>query len=166
MAVEDKLSTALTNVATQKANNSFFERGTVYVSSGKATIAAADDDGSKYRIARLPVNARIISILRHHAAVTSGTDYDLGAYLKDTGAVVDKDSLSDGLDLSAASAVKTESLGKGITAFDPEKRLWELQAGVSTDPQKSGVLEYEIVLTANTVGSAAVVVGFDILWTY
>src|SRR5687767_2544479 len=113
MAIVDLLSTALTNKGTQKANNSWFERGTVYVSSGKANIAAGDDDTSKYRIARLPVNARIISILRHHAAVTGGTDYDLGAHLVE-GAVVDKDSLSDGLDLSAAAAVKTESLGKGI----------------------------------------------------
>lgn len=165
MGVENRKSTVVTALdnSTPTAVESILKRGEVFVDSGKAAIAAADDDGSVYRLVRLPSSVRILGIRRRHAAVTSGTDFDIGCYrtAADGGTVVDKDSLVDGQSLASAVGFPTETLGANLT-IDTEKRLWQLQSGVTVDPG----CDYDICLTGNTVGSAAVDVYFDIFWTY
>src|SRR4051812_28967864 len=70
-------------------------------------VAAADSDGSVYRIARgIPTRCRIGKIEIANDAITGGTDWDLGFYLTDDttgvgqvpvgGAVLDADVLMNG----------------------------------------------------------------------
>lgn len=117
-----------------------------------AQVAAADDDGSVYRLARVKSSWVPVSISVQTTAITGGTDYDLGIYRISTsaatGAVVDRDILMDGQTMATASLVLN---GMGaVTADNRGKTLWEL-AGLTADPQ----LEYDLALTANTVGTAA-----------
>lgn len=152
MAVENKKSTIVTNgdANPPALTDSYIHEGRVLKQAGIAAVAAADDDNSTYRLHRVPSNARISSLKIQHGVITGGSDFDLGAYetADNGGAVKDADILADGLDLSSARSVPTEVLGVG--AGDTEKRLWEL-LGESEDPHR----DYDIVLTANTVGSAA-----------
>jgi len=119
---------------------------------------AADDDGSKYRLFKgLAADLIPVSMTIMCDAITAGTDYDVGFYKPDLGAVIDKDNLADGLDLSSASKV-LDGL-KDVAIENRGKRLFEL-AGHT---QAQRLPAYDIVLTANTVGSAAGTIS-AILW--
>jgi hypothetical protein len=117
-------------------------------------IAVADDDGSVYRLFRVNSNDIILSLEVSNDAITAGTDYDIGVYDIDSGAVVDKDAFTDGLDVSSA-ADKTNAL-TAPAIEDLVSEVWDI-AGIQTaesttaDPQK----QYDVAITANTVGSAA-----------
>lgn len=113
-------------------------------------VAAADTDASVYRFFKnLCPNLIPVSITVMCDAITSGTDYDLGFYKTNLGAVIDKDNLADGLDLSSASKV-LDGL-KDVVIENRGKRLYEL-AGHTDTTKLAG---YDLALTANTVGSAA-----------
>lgn len=117
-----------------------------------AQVAAADDDTSVYRLCRVKSSWVPFEITVATTAITGGTDYDLGVYRistgATTGAVVDRDILMDGQTMATAS---TTLNGMGIVAAgDRGKAIWEL-LGLTADPQ----LEYDLALTANTVGTAA-----------
>lgn len=122
-------------------------------------LAAADDDGSIYRLLK-NVNPDLIPIKIEVFCdtVTSGTDYDLGVYepLERGGAVIDKDCFMDGQTLATAKSFADAPLaGLGIVNIDSaRKRIWE-HAGHTQSTKKVG---YDIALTGNTVGSAAVTV--------
>ena len=122
--------------------------------TGIATVAVAsgDDDGSIYRIfSGVPSSLVPISITIHNTAITAGTDYDLGLYIADSGAVIDKDILADGLDLSSAAAIATWN-NTGMTTIsiaNGGQTLGTLSAQTDVDSS------YDIALTANTVGSAS-----------
>lgn len=114
-------------------------------------IAAGDDDGSKYRVARIPSNAVLSEVTIANDAITGGTDYDLGVYdIPDTnsGAAIDADALADGVDLSSAS--RTVDGLQTVDIANLHKKVWEL-AGLSANPNKL----VDLVLTGNTVGTAA-----------
>lgn len=116
-------------------------------------IAAADDDGSIYRVFKsvpswlIPVRIEIGC-----DTITAGTDFDLGFYdkLADGGAVIDKDNLMDGQTLATASAMALNGLS-AVDIANVNKRFYEL-AGLTSANDKP---EMDIALTANTVGSAA-----------
>ena len=113
-------------------------------------IASGDDNGSKYRVARLQANAVIKEIKILCDAITGGTDYDLGIYeIPETndGAVIDKDCFMDGQTLASAS--KTINGFNAVDIANYGKQIWEL-AGISEATSKA----VDIVLTGNTVGSA------------
>lgn len=116
-------------------------------------VAAADDDGSVYRIIEgLPSEAYNINVEVANDAITGGTDYDIGFYDVESGAVVDKDELADGLDLSSAHASGSEL--SGISAIDVANRaktVWEL-LGLTIATRKTA---YDLCVTANIVGSGA-----------
>ena len=119
---------------------------------GTSTVAAGDDDTSKYRVLfDIPSNAVPINICIHNTAITAGTDYDLGLYETDSGAVIDADILADGIDLSSAATIATWN-NTGMTTIDIANGTQTLGTlSAQTDVASS----YDIVLTANTVGSAA-----------
>ena len=152
MAVVTLKSTQVTNAdATPAAStSSYIHGGRVRESRGIASIAAGDDDGSHYRIARLPSNALISEFLVKHAAVTGGTDFNIGVYAvpDDGDAVVDDNAIADAIDMSSARTGYTDISALPASA---ESRLWEL-AGESSDPQ----VLYDVALTAITVGAATV----------
>ena len=96
MAVEDKYINA--NVAAGKLANPALQLGSpvvAFVSSFE--VAIADDDGSKFRIAKgLQPNLIPIMALIASDTITSSTDWDLGLYETDLGAVIDVDVFLDG----------------------------------------------------------------------
>lgn len=114
-------------------------------------VAAADSDGSIYRIGRISPMAIIKSIKILNDAITGATDYDIGVYkrLEVGGAVVSKDCLLNGRDINAGQATFAE-----VFAPDPAnvgKALYQLAS--VTDYNEAG--SYDLAVTANTVGSAA-----------
>lgn len=125
----------------------------VFVAVATVEVAAGDDDGSVYRLFNdVPANMIPTKIEINNDAITGGTDYDLGLYKTNDGAVVDKDVFMDGT--SMASARTEGSPVSGLTAVDVanlQKKLYE-HAGASLSTRESA---YDIALTANTVGTAA-----------
>ena len=119
-------------------------------------VAAADDDGSIYRIFRVNSKMIPVSITVTNDAITGGTDYDIGIYnaLNGplSGAVKDADALADGLDLSSARAEGSGISGLSAVAVDAAQNQLFLLAGDSENDQPG---EYDIAITANTVGTAA-----------
>lgn len=120
-------------------------------------IAAADDDGSVYRFFTVPMNLIPVQIDLLHDTIASGTDFDLGLYRSQLGAVIDKDVFADGLDLSSGSSKDGLTT---VDATDRTKRIFE-HAGDTTLTRLS---EYDIALTGNTVGSGAGTVTLIMLW--
>ena len=151
MAVEDKYVNSLT--ASGKLDRAAVTMGDrVIWMSGTVEVAAADDDGSVYRFFKsVPSNLIPVEITIMTDGLTSGTDYDLGLYKTNLGAVVDKDVLMDGQTMASALTRATgHQLGLAAVNIDSVKSsLATLSA--QTTPDRS----YDIALTANTVGSAA-----------
>lgn len=148
MAVEDKYTDSNV-VAGKKGNPANMHGAQCHAVTAVVSIAAADADGSVYRFLKgIPGHLVPIKIEVKCDAITGGTDFDIGFYKTDFGAVIDKDNLADGLDLSSAatkdglSAVANASLGK---------KLYEL-AGHTSSTQLPA---YDLALTGNTVGTAA-----------
>jgi len=124
-------------------------------------IAAADDDGSKYRLARIPANAVIKEATIACDAITGGTDFDLGFYdipSKNSGAVIVKDCLMNGQTLASAS--RTIDGLQSVAIENLQKKAWEI-ASLSADPKKL----VDVVLTGNTVGTAAGTVTLTLVYT-
>ncbi len=110
-------------------------------------IAAADDDGSVYRIGRIASNALLLDCKIACSAITGGTDFDLGLYHINKGDVVDADLFMSGQSFAVASRV-IDGLS-AVDVKDANKRIWEL-LGLPKDP----MIQYDLAITANTVGSA------------
>src|SRR3972149_12341690 len=98
MAVANTKSTFITNADAEPKvlTSDYISKGTLYEAVGTVEVAAADDDGSVYRMVRVPSNARITSILTGCDAITLGTSYHLGVYqtAANGGAVVVSDSVA------------------------------------------------------------------------
>ncbi len=153
MAVENKyvIADVAANKAIVDAGKNSGCKTTTYM--GTFETAAADDDGSVYRLIKgLPstlVPKRIVFLTD---AITSGTDWDLGIYETDLGAVIDKDLLMDGQTFATALTELTGGVGlKDVDAANRGKMLYELNGETAKDHRAS----YDLCLTANTVGSAA-----------
>lgn len=151
MAVEDKYVDS--NLAAGKLASALNEQGTkTFTAVATVAVAAADDDGSVYRVFKnVPASVVPVCICIHNTAMTSSTDWDVGLYETNTGAVVDKDILADGLDLSSARTIATWN-NAGLTTLTLSNGTQDLATlSAQTDPYAA----YDIALTANTVGSAA-----------
>lgn len=140
------------------AVSAYFSGAGMWGLNALVAVAAADDDTSKYRIAKVPATWTPFSIVATNTEITSGTDYDLGLYYTLEGALEGavttggKDVLADGIDMSSARAEGSGiSMLSAVAVADAQKPIWEL-AGDTIDNHQSS---YDIVLTANTVGSAA-----------
>lgn len=163
MAVVNTLSAILTgSQATPYTVNSRDVHSRLHTVSAFVAVAAADDDNSTYRMHRVHSSWTIKSIQVFCTAITGGTDYDVGLYTINGGAVVDADLYADGISLAtAAPAVPPTAAANGpievrfgdaATAVltDINNQVWE-DLGLASDP----ALWYDLVLTANTVGTAA-----------
>lgn len=121
----------------------------VFIGEAEADVAAADNDGDIYRLFRVPGNAIPTLLSYKNDGITGGTDYDFGLYAAgSSGAVKDKDVLLDGINV--ATAGNTTQYSVPLLIADKGKEFWEL-AG---DSEYTGQ-EYDVCITANTVGSAA-----------
>ena len=144
------------------------------VKSASVAVAAGDDDGSTYRFVRVRSSDSLKSIKCINTAITGGNDYDCGLYrtAEDGGAVVDADLYADGFALAlAAPAVPPTAdggspielrFGDASTAVpgDVNNRVWE-DLGLTEDPG----LDYDLVLTANTVGTGAGTIALVVEYT-
>ena len=118
-------------------------------------VAAADDDGSIYRVAKgISSDLRLIRAEIVNDAITGGTDYEFGVYetLENGGAAIDIDCF-----LGTTSMASARAVGSAISALsavdqaDFGKKIYE-NAGQSESSRSKVV---DLALTANTVGSAA-----------
>ncbi len=161
MAVEDKYSN------TDLTNKNFAVPGTGGTKAisfrGVATVAAADDDGSKYRLFRVPATFRPTRCIIATTAITGGTDYDLGIY--DTqaqgGAVIDRDNLMDGQTMASATRSIDGLSNVALADLGAGKSIGELCGLTQAQAIQKG--EVDVVLTANTVGSAAGTIVVELL---
>lgn len=133
------------------------------VVSNLVSVAAADDNGSVYRVfCDIPSSVVPINITIQNEAITGGTDYDLGLYATNSGAVVEVDILADGLDMSSARTIATAN-NAGMTSVPITGGLKSLATlSGQTNPSSS----YDIALTANTVGTGAGVILVTMTFTY
>ena len=150
MAVENKYvdaSTVLGLTAEPGANGHEVIRMVATVE-----IAAADDDGSVYRFFKdVPSSFRPIVCTVMCDAITGGTDFDLGLYDRNLGAVVDKDVLMDGQTLASASKTLNGLGIVDIADIGAKKSLAELLTLTPSTAKPA----YDIALTGNTVGTGA-----------
>lgn len=151
MAVEDKYVDADLE-AGKKASALFSYGAELTVVKAIVAVAAADDDTSVYRLfSGVPSSYVPVSIQINNTAITGGTDYDLGLYEGNGGAVVEVDILADGLSMATARTVDAANnvglTSVPIASFD--QTLGELSGQSDVDAN------YDIALTANTVGTAA-----------
>lgn len=151
MAVEDKYVDA--NLAAGKLAKTALGSGAETITLvATEEIAAADDDGSVYRLFKsVPANLIPLEITIATDGITAGTDYDLGLYKVGVGGdAVDADVLMDGQTLASALTRATgHQLGlQTVNIADAGKTLGELSAQTDVD------LSYDVALTGNTVGTA------------
>jgi hypothetical protein len=140
---------------------SIFVNGDVpFVVRATAEVAAADNNGQKYVLARgVSADAILLSAMmpKGHGAVTAGTDFDLGVYKMDRDealTVVDKDIFFDGVDMSSA---RTSAVDLATSQAKSIRELCDIDDG-DQNPN------YCVVLTANTVGTATVDLTFDLVF--
>jgi hypothetical protein len=122
--------------------------GRLNQSVGTLETLAADSIGSTYRVARIPSNARISSILLANDALTAGV-VNVGLYeiAANGGALVNGTIFATGTSLASAAAYTNVYLPDIALV---EKRVWEL-LGLAKDPGRA----YDITLTVTTAVTAA-----------
>ena len=129
-------------------------------------ILATDDDTSAYLICQLPAGAILLDIVVRNAAITAGDDYDIGLYnsIGFGGDVIDADYFADGLDLSSAHIRGAEISGIAALAVGlGTERVFEHSNTAGTTTFSSGEKTvYDLVLTGNTVGTAAGAIEIDV----
>ena len=132
--------------------NVFNRGGEVVVMETQFEVAVADSDGSIYRLFRVNGNMIPVRIDINCDAITGATSYDLGLYdtLENGGVVKDKDILMAAANISAGKAIGSEQNGMAsLTIANIGKEVYELAGDANVTPE----MEYDLALTANTVGS-------------
>lgn len=157
MAVRDEYANS--NTESGKLDIGALVNGQGQIFGGVATfeIAAADSDASIIRLFKnVPADVIPLSLRLSCDAITGCNDVDCGLYEPDErgGAVIDKDILADGLDISAGySRILGLDCLKDVDLANCQKRLYQLAHATPTfDTRKPG---YDIALTFNTIGSGA-----------
>lgn len=155
MGVANTKSTLVSNAdaATQTLNVASLSQGKLYSSVATVEIAAADDDGSVYRMMSVHSSWRLMNIRLANDAIAGLTSLDIGLYqtAKNGAAVVDKDAYLAALDAHLASTGAINYAIAGARAIEKlGQAVWE-DAALSADPGRW----YDLCFTANTVGTAA-----------
>lgn len=163
MTVVNTKSTIVTKADANRIVPAYLSGGLMYAAAAAVEVAAADDDGSVYRMFRVHSSWRIVSLELFNDAITGGTTYDLGLCETQAngGAIVSGQQELFGSDISMATA-RTAPLDVTYEALDVakvEKRLWEL-LGLTADPGK----EYDIAWIASTVGTAGGTISMRMRW--
>ncbi len=118
-------------------------------------VAAADSNGSVYRIAKLNKNLIPVEIWLTNTAMTAATDYDIGLYRtqENGGAAANKDCFDDGSDINAGKTIAAPLNGlTDLGTANIGKQIWQLAGAASSaaaDP------EYDLAVTGVAVGTAA-----------
>lgn len=165
MAVEDKYvdTTNRNTDGTMKfPSKALFSGGTnLLVAFSTFELAAADDDGSVYRIWTMNKSIIPIDIKVACDAITSGTDFELGLYypkLVKAGVVINKGLFMTGQTLASAVDFGNPTALDGMDAVDIAnygKPLWQLAGHTIEGANPTSVPQYDFAYTGDTVGSAA-----------
>lgn len=154
MAIEDKYNDQIeTLVESGSAYPSVYSNGGKTVTIvNSVEVAAADEDGSVYRVAKnLSPNMVIVSATIDHDSITAGVDFDFGIYKAGRGGAAKvKDVYANGVSL--ATAANGVSLLSSIDLANKYKTVGVL-AGDTTGAYN--VDGYDLALTGNTVGTVA-----------
>lgn len=162
MATANTKSAAITSLDATPAGMVKNHGSRVRVKSGTVEVLAADDDVSVYRFVRVQSTDVLLSIQCVHDTVLAGTGYECGLYdtAANGGAAVDIDCYQGEFTMVGAvpavphvlaTATHHELLwGYVHPVEDIEQAVWA-DAGASADSKK----DYDICLTAGTVGTAA-----------
>ena len=151
MAVENKWVNSDVE-AGKKGNPANVMPGKIFGFACTFEVAAADDDGSIYKLAKVGANLIPLRIDINADALTGFNDADLGFY-KENGVEADKDILADGMDISGGKAIGSEQNGLVSLGVDNiGKKVYELLG--LTDATRAED-SYVLALTANTAGSGA-----------
>lgn len=156
MAVVNTKSAALTALdnTPPKQAKSIEMGGRLRELVGTVEVAAADDNNSIYRFARVHSSWRVSSIEVFNDAIASGSSFDCGLYdtAENGGAVASATLFASAVSMTSARSTPTEITYEATAANIDKiaKALWEL-LGLSADPNKY----YDIAMLANTVGTAA-----------
>ena len=123
---------------------------------GTVSVAAADDDGSKYVLCPVRSSWVIPSIRLFNDAITGGTGYDVGIYDLAL-AAVDDDAYASAISLASVSSVGVEVAFEARDITRIGQKVWQ-DVGLTADPQSW----YYLALTGDTVGTVAGDVSFDV----
>ena len=141
----------------------------LYIKSDTVSIVAADDDADVLRFFRVRSCDSIKSLQVRTSGIAGFTDADVGLHTIGTnGAAVDADLYGDALTLATEApatphVVATAAYLEGRSLLAPStvnNAVWE-DLGLSADP----VLEYDVTITANTIGAATGTVSLTMLYT-
>lgn len=151
MAVENKwVDTAVE--AGKKGNPGNVMPGRVFAFACTFEVAAADDDGSVFKLAKVGANMIPYELMLNCDAITGFTSADLGLY-KENGVEADKNIFMSAHDINAGAAIGSEIDGLHDLGVDNiGKKVYELLG--LTDATRAED-SYVLALTANTIGSAA-----------
>lgn len=161
MAVVNIKSTEITaaDLLTGKKAKPLVAGARLLTKAATVEVAAADTNASTYRFMRVKSDWGVRQLLLWNDAIASGSDFDFGLYKNaaDGGAVVDVDYFASAVSMTSARATPLDITYEAATTASAagdidrvEKAIWEILA-LSADP----FLWYDIVATANHVGSAA-----------
>lgn len=163
MAVVNTKSNGITNA---DANPPVISNRTIinalgYQVTSIVSVAAGDDDGSVYRLIRLPSRAVVNKIDLLNTAITAGTVYHCGVYNTDKngGAVVSVDLFANTVSMATARTAPLDLRHFTDPIANGEKQIWQL-LGLDTDPN----IDYDLCLTGATVGTADGVLKNVIYW--
>ena len=150
MAVQNKWVDA--NLAAgKKGNVGIVGPGQVFSLAQTFEVAAADDDGSVYKLGIVGANMIPLKVEWNNDAIAGATSYDLGFY-SEAGAAVDKDILMAAHDINAGAAMGSEIDGLHDLPIDKiGKKVYELLGKTLATKENA----YVLAVTANTVGTAA-----------
>jgi hypothetical protein len=138
--------------------------GQVLTLVGTYEKAAGDNDTSVLRLGTVPATAiPLPHSFIGNDALAGATDVDIGVYKQSNGpvdgAVVDKDCLSDGLDIAAGNALGSEIRAFQAVALDEFGQDLRTLAGGSVG---DGNDFYDIAITGNTFGVAAGTISWEL----
>lgn len=160
MAVINAYQDALV-AAGKKGNPANVSGGRLLCLAGTFEFAAADDNGSIYKLGILPANAIPVKFDVINDATAGATDVSAGLY-KESGVVADLDIFLASGDLSSGHAITAPLDGlTNLGGADPiaaiGKKLYELLGLTSATTTESG---YVLALTAAAAASAAGTVSY------
>jgi hypothetical protein len=153
-------------LAGKKANPANIMPGQIFGIAGTFEIAAADDDGSVYRIARLSSNMIPYELCVMADDAIDVTTVDVGLYLAGAGgAVVDLDCFADAIDIDTDSVDSADLACNAMYSLpidDIGKKLWEITAVKAAGSYTDAVhpSEFDLAITAKSNPGAAATVSF------
>lgn len=116
--------------------------------------AAADINGSIWRVARISPFAKILSVKLAMDNITSLTDLDIGFYkpLEVGGTAIDKDCIKDGFDGHTGQTALAEMYTNATQIADVGKEAYLLAGITAANAKKYGA--FDVALTGNTAGTS------------